>query len=604
MTLAFSRRATPTGPPARAEDGVHRDTSLEDPLAGTTFSQRLVRAASSVLSKGQSRRSFLTKTAVVGSALAIGPLDFVLRPGTAYGYVCGSCGDGWTAFCCTINGGRNSCPAGSFVAGWWKADNAAYCCGAARYIIDCNASCPTSCRCRCAGASCDGRRTCCNQFRYGQCHQEISCYGPVVCRVATCTPPWQYTAACSSASATDNATVNHGAPCLSTDCGKPKPPPPPPPPPPAIAREYAALGGSSGLLGAVVQAPKQATDHRGWYAVYRNGRIYWTPTTGAHEVHGSILGSFLGNGQMYGALGYPTTDTRTSADRRSRYTTFEQGRIYRRNELTVEIHGAIFLKHESLGGVRGDLGYPTSNTLIAADKRSHYTNFEHGRIYLRNGGTVEIHGAIFTRHQLLGGVSGALGYPTSDTRTSADKRSHYANFEHGRIYVRDGVAREIHGAILLKHESLGGVRGFLGYPETDVGSVGDGRGHAIRFEGGYIYDSSKTGTHEVHGAIYDRYHANGGPKGYLGYLVSDVRTISDRRGRYSEFEQGRIYWTSTTGAHEVHGVVLTKLFHQGDVTGRLGYPTSELVPVGALRRQTFEHGSLTYDPATGVVTLG
>ncbi len=556
MTLAFPHRrsrgsAVPGDEAAAAivaaapvdvltEEGVHRDPTSEDPIGGRTFSQRVVRAASGVLSKGQSRRSFLTKTAVVGSALAVGPLDFILRPGTAYGYLCGTCGDGWTAFCCTINGGRNSCPAGSFIAGWWKADNAAYCCGAARYIIDCNASCPTSCSCRCTGASCDGRRTCCNQFRYGQCHQEISCYGPVVCRVATCTPPWQYTSACTSSSATDNATVDHGAPCLPT-CDEPTP----------IDTKYAELGGSTGLLGPVVQAEQAVADGRGRYAIYQNGRIYWTSTTGAHEIHGSILDAFVRVSGVYGVLGYPTADTRTSADGRSRYSNFEGGRIYR-----------------------------------------------------WSAGTFEIHGAIFTKHEALGGVHGFLGYPTSDVRTSSDGRSRYTNFEFGRIYERDNTVQEIHGAIFTKHEALGGVHGFLGYPASDVLDTGDGRGRITFFEHGFILYTSTTGAFEIHGAIWDRYLTNGGVRGYLRYPISDVRSISDGRGKYSAFERGRIYWTATTGAHEVHGAVLDKLFALGDVTGQLGYPTSELVPDGTVRRQTFEHGRLTYDPATGKVTVG
>jgi hypothetical protein len=202
---------------------------MTSPQATGTFTQRLVHRASGLFGGRTSRRSFLTRTAVVGSALAVGPIDFLLKPGTAYGYLCGTCSDGWTAFCCTINSGRNSCPPNSFIAGWWKADNAAYCCGAARYIIDCNATCPTQCACRCAGGSCDGRRTCCNQFRYGQCHTEIACYGPVVCRVATCTPPWRYDPSCTTSSATDNKTTNHGAPCLTTDCGS------------AIDKKYKAL---------------------------------------------------------------------------------------------------------------------------------------------------------------------------------------------------------------------------------------------------------------------------------------------------------------------------------------------------------------------------
>ena len=97
--------------------------------------------------------------------------------------------------------------------------------------------------------------------------------------------------------------------------------------------------------------------------------------------------------------------------------------------------------------------------------------------------------------------------------------------------------------------------------------------------------------------------ANGGPTGYLRYPSSDVKAISDGHGRFSQFERGRIYWSPSTGAFEVHGAVLDKLFAEGDVTGHLGYPTSELVPVGTVRRQTFQHGRLTYHPVSGTVTV-
>jgi hypothetical protein len=165
---------------------------------------------------GHSRRGFLARVTMAATALSVGGLDYVLRPGSAYAQVCGpgtGCSSGWSVFCCTINGGRNECPPGSFIAGWWKADGSSFCGGAARYVLDCNATCPTSCSCYCPTGTCDNRRTCCNQFRYGQCHQEIACYGPVVCRVATCVPPWQYDPSCTTSSATDNRTLFHDAPC-------------------------------------------------------------------------------------------------------------------------------------------------------------------------------------------------------------------------------------------------------------------------------------------------------------------------------------------------------------------------------------------------------
>jgi hypothetical protein len=206
----------------------------EHSLTVTALAERAVRHVSTKLAKGSTRRSFLAKSAVVGSALAVNPLQYLLRPGTAYAAVCGpaaDCASGWTVFCCSVNGGLNACPPGSIPAGWWKTDNSSFCGGGPRYILDCNALCGScgcgssgicapgcyNCGCRCNTGSCDERRHCCNQFRYGQCHQELGCVGPVVCRVATCTPPWQYDPTCTTASATANATALHTAPCLQPD---------------------------------------------------------------------------------------------------------------------------------------------------------------------------------------------------------------------------------------------------------------------------------------------------------------------------------------------------------------------------------------------------
>ena len=208
----------------------------------------LVNKASAVLS-GRSkaatatRRGFLMGTAVVGTALAVAPRKYVLTPGTAYNAVCGPApgyNDGYTAFCCTIYRGVNKCPPGTFAGGWWRADGSSYCCSGGRpgtrYYIDCQAEC-TGCTSGCGGqgsfcsggcwncsphaannGTCDQRRVCANVFRYGQCHQEIACSGPVACRMVTCTPPYQLYRECTATSATDDNTAQHTAPCLSGAC--------------------------------------------------------------------------------------------------------------------------------------------------------------------------------------------------------------------------------------------------------------------------------------------------------------------------------------------------------------------------------------------------
>jgi hypothetical protein len=186
------------------------------------------------------RRGILKRSALIGSALAVAPTDFALRPRSAYAAICrcsgstcdcaAQCCDGYTEFCCTISG-RNQCPGGTVLGGWWKVDGSSFCGGGPRYYMDCNATCggcgcggagicSGSCSgttCGCANGSCGNRKAGCTGFRYGQCHQEIACLGPILCRVVTCTPPWQIDGTCTTAVRTDNNTRYHDAPCLRGD---------------------------------------------------------------------------------------------------------------------------------------------------------------------------------------------------------------------------------------------------------------------------------------------------------------------------------------------------------------------------------------------------
>lgn len=175
---------------------------------------------------------------MVGTALVTAPADFLLHPKSAYAAVCsclgqscpcGSlCCDGYTEFCCAIYG-ANSCPTGSITGGWWKADGSSFCGGAARYYMDCHKPCGScgcggsglcsgACNgtaCGCGNGRCDHRKAGCTSFRYGNCSNNISCIGPIQCRVVTCTEPWKIEPTCSSSAVrTDNNTRSHNRPCL------------------------------------------------------------------------------------------------------------------------------------------------------------------------------------------------------------------------------------------------------------------------------------------------------------------------------------------------------------------------------------------------------
>jgi hypothetical protein len=350
-------------------------TTAAPPTPGRPALVRLVDRIAGALDTRTSRRGFLARTAVVGSALAIGPGRYLLRPGTAYANVCGTdstCSSGYTVFCATINNGVNRCPPNALVGGWWKADNSGFCCGSARYYIDCHSYCSCgcgggsrfcgegcrSCSCGCGpGSSCDQRRVCCNNFRYGQCMQHVSCTGPVWCRVVTCTPPWRVAAwACTTSPATDNRTGAHSAPDLP-HCTP-------------IDQRHTSLGGPGGVLGEARTKELTAPDGHGRFAHYDGGSIYWTPETGAHAVWGGIRALWASMGWERSPLGYPTTSETATPDGRGRYNHFvgpgtpaePEASIYWTRETGARaVTGRIRAAWLERGGTLSSLGFPTSN---------------------------------------------------------------------------------------------------------------------------------------------------------------------------------------------------------------------------------------------------
>jgi hypothetical protein len=189
--------------------------------------ERLAASLGSVLERRFSRRGVLGRAALAGSAFAVAPVRYLVRPETAWAVIrpgdCqgGLCTDGYTAFCCEIEHGRNTCPAGSYVAGWWKCTDyrgRGLCHDeGVRYYLDCNRipgrSFPGGCQC--AGGDCNRRRVACNMFRYGQCNTQVAATTEVVCRLIICQHPATVNALqCNDTEMIADGTCGHEADCL------------------------------------------------------------------------------------------------------------------------------------------------------------------------------------------------------------------------------------------------------------------------------------------------------------------------------------------------------------------------------------------------------
>jgi uncharacterized protein with LGFP repeats len=152
--------------------------------------------------------------------------------------------------------------------------------------------------------------------------------------------------------------------------------------------------------------------------------------------------------------------------------------------------------------------------------------------------------------------------------------------------------------IQVKYASLGGPTSILGAtvgPEMDVPN-----GRAQQYQGGWIYWSPGTGAHEVNGAIGAKYLELGDVTGVLGFPTSD-ETAAAGGGRASAFSIGTIYWSPATGSNEVHGLIGAHYTDLGGPASSLGYPLTDetTAPDGVGRFNRFGGGSIYWTPSIG-----
>ena len=171
--------------------------------------------------------------------------------------------------------------------------------------------------------------------------------------------------------------------------------------------------------------------------------------------------------------------------------------------------------------------------------------------------------------------------------TTLDLRFVFFYEDHNPAYC----LRDVYGSIGEKWMEKGGRSGFLGYALTDELATPHKPGRFNHFKGGSIYWSPSTGAHEIRGAIRDKWASLGWENSFLGFPVTDELGTPDKPGRFNHFQGGSIYWSPSTGAHEIRGAIRDKWASLGWENSRLGFPTSdEYAIAGGGRRSDFQNG--------------
>jgi uncharacterized protein with LGFP repeats len=414
------------------------------------------------------------------------------------------------------------------------------------------------------------------------------------------------------------------------------------------------VGGISGALGKPTDA---------WYTItggqeqdFQGGRIYWSPSTGTHEVQGAILSEYLHMGGPAGSLNFPTSNEqnaynssgaaigRENTFRGTGCTASNQGSIILWSSSTGahEVGGCIYQKYVNLGGTRGFLGLPTSDEVHVGS--GHVSYFQgtacgsssYGGIFDGPGaGVHEVHGCIYQKYAALGGPTGSLNYPTSDEQNAYDSSGAAVGRENtflgtgctasnqGSFIISSGNGTyEVGGCIYQKYVALGGTRSFLGLPTSDEAAVGSG--HASYFQGtgcgsstyGAIYDEPGAGTYSIHGCVYQHYLSllNAGVP--LGYPTSDEQNVYNSSGvaigRENTFSGSGIGCGSNTGSaiisDSVGTYVVESCIYQayvkfGGAASALGLPIIDQFSVSGDYESDFQGGYITYNPSTGQTSI-
>lgn len=336
----------------------------------------------------------------------------------------------------------------------------------------------------------------------------------------------------------------------------------------AINQAWQAAGGDNSAVGA--KDGEVVAVGAGYGQDFANGKILFTPDSGAHLIYGPVLD-----------------------------------------------------KYESLGGpADSDLGFPNIDVVPGlVSPRTRVSTFNASDkpaiFWAPDTGAWAVRGAINAAWDKLGGSAGQLGVPVEDERYDGDIVSQ--KFSRGQLswnsktntFISDppGLADSLAGLdvpldpvtmINLAWRASGGLGGPLGARQGELTMIGDNSA-AQGYAGGKVFYSPQTGAHAVTGAILSKYESLGGPTSDLGLPTgpeADGGVPNSRISSFSAPDKPTIFWTPDTGAVVVRGPLNAAWAKLGGATGALGVPSGEQTVRGDTVSQTFSGGELSWNQAT------
>ena len=156
-------------------------------------------------------------------------------------------------------------------------------------------------------------------------------------------------------------------------------------------------------------------------------------------------------------------------------------------------------------------------------------------------------------------------------------------------------------AMMAAWEKAGGDTSPLGARKGDVYPAGDG--FALDFDGGRMFYTTDTGAKYIYGPILDKYASLGGPAtSDLGFpTINEVPGLAGPDSRVATFSAGDkpvIFWTPDHGAFVVRGALNAAWDKLGSSGGVLGAPIGDETYDGEVISQKFTGGAVSWNKTT------
>jgi LGFP repeat len=188
-------------------------------------------------------------------------------------------------------------------------------------------------------------------------------------------------------------------------------------------------------------SPRPVRGGTAWNA--DNGALFQT-YRGTHAVQGAIAGTYSRLRETYGPLGVPVTSEYGLPTRYGFYNLFENGAIYWSPQTGANaVVGEIYRRYAAIGYESSPLGLPTTSELPTPRRAGAYNHFERGSVYWSPAtGAHEVYGAIRDAWAREGWESSWLGFPQSgEYQSGAYRRS---DFQGGYIVWSPSTGAQVH----------------------------------------------------------------------------------------------------------------------------------------------------------------